>query len=100
MRLPLQSKQHLTLFNVNAPTLLADFADKDSFYSDLCKLLYNTSAVDKVLIASDFNARVRKDSEAWKGVLARHGIGNRNDNGRLLLELCTEHQFVITNTVF
>ncbi|XP_076061596.1 uncharacterized protein LOC143037343 [Oratosquilla oratoria] len=35
MRLPLESKQHLTLFSAYAPTLLADPADKDSFYSDL-----------------------------------------------------------------
>ena len=100
MRLPLESKQHLTLFSVYAPTLLADPADKDSFYSDLRRLLYNTPAGDKVLIAGDFNARVGRDSEAWKGVLGRHGVGKCYDNGRLLLELCTEHQFVITNTLF
>ncbi|XP_037801318.1 uncharacterized protein LOC119596220 [Penaeus monodon] len=38
--------------------------------------------------------------DAWKGVLGRHGVGNCNDNGRLLLELCTEQQLVITNTIF
>ena len=39
MRLPLEGKQHLTLFSVYAPTLLADPADKDIFYSDLRRLL-------------------------------------------------------------
>ncbi|XP_029648839.1 craniofacial development protein 2-like [Octopus sinensis] len=100
MRLPLESKQHLTLFSVYAPTLLADPADKDSFYSDLRTLLNNTPANDKVLILGDINARVRRNSEAWKGVLGRHGIGGCNDNGHLLLEFCTEHQLAITNTIF
>ena len=64
MGLPLEGKQHLTLFSVYTLTLLADPADKDSFYSNLHRLLYNTPAVDKVLIAGDFNARVGKDSKA------------------------------------
>ena len=41
-----------------------------------------------------------RDFELWKGVLCRHGIGNCNDNGRLLLEFCSEHQLVITSTLF
>uniref|UniRef100_A0A0L8IE26 Endonuclease/exonuclease/phosphatase domain-containing protein n=1 Tax=Octopus bimaculoides TaxID=37653 RepID=A0A0L8IE26_OCTBM len=41
-----------------------------------------------------------RDSEAWKGVLGSHGVGSCNDNGRLLLEFYTEHQFPITNTIF
>ncbi|KAK2554815.1 Craniofacial development protein 2 [Acropora cervicornis] len=100
MHLLLEGKQHLTLFSVYAPTLLADPADKDIFYSDLRRLLNNTSEDDKVLILGDFNARVGKDCQAWQGVLGRHSVGNCNDNGRLLLELFSEHQLVITNTIF
>ena len=100
MRLLLEGKQHLTLFSVYAPTLLADPADKDIFYSDLRRLLNNTPEDDKVLILGDFNARAGKDCQAWQGVLGRHGVGNCNDNGRLLLDLCAGHQLVITNSIF
>lgn len=70
----------------------------EKFYSDQHRLLQSTPADDKVLILGDFNARVGRDSEALKGVLGRRGIGNCNDNGRLLLEVCREHQF--TNVTF
>jgi len=85
---------------VYAPTLQAELAEKDKFYSELRSLIQSTLADDKVIILGDFNARVGKDATAWKGVLGRHCVGNCNDNGLLLLELYTEQQLVITNTIF
>ena len=73
---------------------------RKGFYSDLRRLLPSTPAAYKVMIIGDFNARVGRDSEAWKGVLGRHGVGNCKDNGRLPLEFCSERQITITNTIF
>ena len=39
-------------------------------------------------------------ADSWKWVLSRHDIGNYNDNGCLLLELCSEQQLVITHIIF
>ena len=100
MRLPLWNQQYATLFSLYSPTLKAEPAEKDRFYSDLRSLIQSTPADDKVVILGDFNARVGQDSEAWKGVLGKHGVGNCNENGRLLLEFCAEKQFTITNTIF
>ena len=100
MRLPLRNQQYATLFSVYSPTLKAEPAEKDRFYSDLRSLIQSTPADDQVVILGDFNARVGQDSEAWKGVLGKHGVGNCNENGRLLLEFCAEKQFTITNTIF
>ncbi|KAI8483438.1 hypothetical protein Bbelb_387700 [Branchiostoma belcheri] len=100
MRLPLLNKHHATLFSVYAPTLLADPSEKDTFYTDLRHLIQSTPENDKVFVLGDFNARVGRDFEVWKGVIGKHGIGNCNDNGRLLLELCSEQKIVITNTIF
>jgi len=36
----------------------------------------------------------------WKGVIGRHGLGNANSNGFRLLNLCSEFDFVIINTLF
>ncbi|XP_069767753.1 craniofacial development protein 2-like isoform X4 [Narcine bancroftii] len=100
MRLPLQNKRCITLISVYAPTLQAEPAEKDKFYTDLRNLIQRTPTADKVVILGDFNARVGKDSETWPGILGKHGVGKCNDNGRLLLELCAEQRLVITNTLF
>ena len=100
MRLPLKNKHYATLFSVYAPTLQAEPAEKDKFYSELRSLPQGTPADDKLLVLGDFNARVGQDAVTWKGILGRHGVGNCNDNGRLLLEFCTEQQHIITNTIF
>ena len=88
------------LFSVYALTLQAEPTEKDKVYSELCSLLQNTPADDKLLILGDFNARVGQDAVTWKGILGRHDIENSNDNGCLLLEFCMEQQLVITNTIF
>jgi len=58
MCLPINNKQHLTLFSVYAPMLQADPVEKDQFYSNLPVLPKSTLPDDKVLILGDFNARV------------------------------------------
>ena len=99
-RLTIQDNRFATVISVYAPTLLADAEVKEAFYSDLHNLLWQVKSEDKVLILGDFNARVGRDCNVWTGVLGRHGVGNCNDNGRLLLEFCSEHELTITNTMF
>ncbi|XP_051624129.1 craniofacial development protein 2-like [Manacus candei] len=86
LHLPLHNNQHVILFSIYAPTLQADPAEKDKFYADLLRLTQKVPADDKIIILGDFNARVGKNFEAWKGILGKHGVGNCNDNGQLLLE--------------
>ncbi len=100
MCLPLCDQQHATLCSGYAPTLQGDPTDKDKFYSDLRSLLQDVPADDKIVILGDFNARMGRVSETWKGIIGRHGVGSCKDNGRLLFELCAEQQLSITNTIF
>ncbi|XP_063600380.1 uncharacterized protein LOC134776560 [Penaeus indicus] len=44
--------------------------------------------------------RVGTEYASWKGILGRNGIGKCNSNGFLLLETCSTHELLITNSVF
>ena len=46
----------------------------------------------------DFNARVGADHSFCPTCLGYFGIGNMNENGQCLLELCCHHSLSITNT--
>ena len=100
LRRPIQDNKFATILSVYAPTLQAETGVKEAFYCDLHNLLQQDDSKDKLLILGDINARVGRDFELWNGVLGRKGIGNCNDYWRMLLEFCSEHQLVITNTLF
>ena len=98
LRLPIQDNKFATVLNVYASALQAGV--KEAFHCDLHNLPQQVDFKDKLLILGDFNARVGRDFELWKEAVGRHGIGNCDDNGHLLLKSCSEHQLVITNTLF
>ena len=59
-----------------------------------------TRLTDKLILLGDFNARVGTDHQTWEGVIGTDGVGKCNSNGLLLLRKCTEHELLITSTVF
>ncbi|ESO12652.1 hypothetical protein HELRODRAFT_159228 [Helobdella robusta] len=75
MQLNLEGGHTATLISCYAPTLGATFEEKSLFYEQLDHIL-------------------------WPKVLGRNGVGRENSNGTMLLEFCTEHNLVVTNTVF
>ena len=91
LRLPIHDKKFATVLSVYAPTLQAETGVKEAFYRDMHNLLQQVDSKDKLLFFGGFNAGVGRDFELCKGVLGRHGIGNCNDNDRLLLEFCSGH---------
>ncbi|XP_048485578.1 uncharacterized protein LOC105392632 [Plutella xylostella] len=100
LRLKLDRNNYLNVISVYAPTLDKSDDVKDKFYEELSQCLDSINAREQVLLLGDFNARVGRDYEAWPGVLGRHGVGNMNSNGQLLLSLCAQHELAISNTMF
>ena len=88
------------LICVYAPTLGADSEMKDRFYDDLNSVLAAIPPDEEMIVLGDFNARVGRENDAWSGILGPHGVGNINENGQRLLEMCTFHNLAVMNTFF
>lgn len=99
-RIPLVKGRFASLISAYAPTLDTDENIKDAFYESLDAALTKIPGSDKLVLMGDFNARVGTDNKLWKQVIGRHGTGKINSNGLRLLSLCSEHQLILTNTIF
>ena len=75
--------------SVYAPSHRACQADKDKFYSALRSVVDDVSDEDVLLIVGDYlNARVgsgKDGGDEWDAVRSRHGVGQRNEAGEVLL---------------
>jgi exonuclease III len=100
IRIPLIKNSFATIISAYAPTLTSPEVDKDAFYDDLERVIRNVPRNDRLILCGDFNARVGRDSDAWKGTIGKHGLGKMNENGQRLLSFCTENDLCITNTMF
>lgn len=100
LRISIGRNKFATLISAYAPTMTNEEENKEKFYADLRSVLKRINHQDKVFLMGDFNARVGSDHLAWPNVLGRHGIGNMNSNGLLLLALCSEFGLCITNSFF
>lgn len=100
LRLHLDNDNYMNIISVYAPTMDKDDVTKARFYEEVTHVLSRIPPREQILLMGDFNARVGRDFEAWPKVLGRHGVGNMNSNGLLLLSMCTQFNLAITNTMF
>ena len=50
---------------------------------------------DMTLLMGDLNAKIGKDNIGYEEVMGRHGLGEINDNGEKLLDICASNKLVI-----
>ena len=58
---------------------------------------------DILVVMGDFNACVgnrETESDVWREVRGRHGLGSCNEAGKKFLEFCAINNFIIMNTWF
>ena len=73
---------------------------KDEFYENIEAFISSVAKNEQLVLLGDFNARVGADHDTWPSCLVQFGVGNMNENGQPLLELCTYHDLCIANSYF
>ena len=90
----------VNILSVYAPTLCSTSDAKDKFYDDLSSTIRSIPERDSLSILGDFNARVGTDHESWPTCIGHFGVGNMNENGQQLLEMCSYYNLCVSNTFF
>ena len=98
MNFPLDGST-LSIISAYARTLASSDESKESFYGTLSDCIEAIPSSHKLLLLGDFNARVGTDYSSWENVIGKHGVGNENSNGTLLLSLCSQYNLIITNSL-
>ena len=79
---------NITLIQVYAPTSAATDEESNEFYEDLDNTLKTVPKHDVIVQMGDFNAKVGKPMQGQ--VVGEFGLGERNEAGERLVEMCEE----------
>ncbi|XP_065571529.1 uncharacterized protein LOC136034323 [Artemia franciscana] len=85
---------------LHAPTNEASTEDKQSFYNELVGVLKDIPRHDVLCLLGDLNAKIGNDYTFCPEVHEKHGIGEQNDNGELLIDFSLLHDLVIGGSLF
>jgi exonuclease III len=90
----------LTIVQCYTPTNEATIEEKETFYDLLEATLHQIRQSDIVILMGDLNAKIGNVNLGFKNVMSRHGLGTRNENGHMLIDLCVNCNLVIGGSLF
>lgn len=91
---------NLTVVVAYGPTEDKNDADKDMFMAQLDEVIGRIPKHDLIVLAGDLNAKVGGDHMTWPAVIGKFGIGEMNNNGQRVLELCAQNGLLLGATHF
>jgi len=90
----------LTIVHCYDPTNAATIEEKEAFYNLLEATLHHVKHSDIVILLGDLNAKIGDDNLGLKNVMGRHGLGTRNENGEIFIDLCVNYSLVVGGSPF
>ena len=94
-------KKNMALIQAYAPTSSSEIEEAEEFYAALQHAMENIHKQDTLYILGDFNAKIGHEmSREEKEVKGIHCLGNRNERGQMLVDLCIENRLAIGNSFF
>ncbi|GKF38235.1 retrovirus-related pol polyprotein LINE-1, partial [Tanacetum coccineum] len=75
-------------------------AEKKRFWDALDELVRECLADERLIIGGDLNGHTGAAADGYEGVHGGYGFGDRNEEGRAILEFATTHDMVVANSFF
>ena len=91
---------NMNVIQCYAPTNDSTAEVKDNFYDHLQAILQRIPQRDITILMGDLNAKIGSDNTGYEEVMGRQGLGEMNDNGERLTDLCALNNLVIGGSVF
>ena len=88
----------LNIIQCYAPTNDAEEEKKDDFHQQLQAVLDRTGAKDITILVGDF--KIGMDNTGYEDIMETHGLGQINENGERVADLCALNQLVIGSSIF
>ncbi|KAJ0970135.1 hypothetical protein J5N97_023012 [Dioscorea zingiberensis] len=93
-------KETINIVSVYAPQVGLGEEDKVKFWEDLDGVVLGIPSEQELFIGGDLNGHVGRLSDGYEQVHGGYGYGNRNEEGKSILDFALAHDLVLTNTCF
>jgi len=80
------------------PTSNSSERELDEVYEGIENVIEKVKGDENLIIIGDWNAVVGEESLGHR--IGNYGLGNRNERGDRLIDFCSKHELLITNTYF
>ena len=91
---------NIGLVQLYAPQTGRPMEEKEQFYNTLQDVIENNKYRQNIIMMGDWNGHVGVNREGYEGVLGAYGIGDRNDDGRRILDFCLINDLSVMNTFY
>ena len=89
----------VVVISAYGPQTGCEEGEKEKFMEELHQLVGKTEGGRTLIVCGDdLNGHVGKESEGFEEVDGGHGYGNRNREGRSILEMAQRRELVVCNT--
>ncbi|VDP25714.1 unnamed protein product [Schistosoma margrebowiei] len=73
---------------------------KKQFFERQQSIIEKCPTKDLTILIGDLNAKVGMDNTGYEDIMRRHGLGERNENGERVANICAFNKLVIGSKVF
>ena len=95
-----KQKINMDILQVYAPTNDSQEENKDDFYNRLRSIVQKCPKSNMVILMGDLNAKIGSNNKGYEDCMGTQGMGEINENGERLADLCALDGLVIGGSLF